>query len=256
MDRTKLIEEWKNEEQAPFTGWDFSHLDGRMLEEQAPWSYSRRAAELMQCSTSLLDMGTGGGERLLKLRDFWPKKVVVTEDYPPNFRLATDRLSPLHVTVVNAPLSDDIPMPFGDGEFDLVLNRHSGLSADEVARILSPGGSFLTQQIHGLWAEDLIAAFAARPKWPDSTPEKYVPRLKTAGLSIVDSREWQGQLAFTDVGAIVYYLKAVPWLVEGFSVESHLKYLLRLQERLEREAQLIFTARKYLIEARKTQSSS
>ena len=90
--RNELIESWKREEQEPFTGWDFSHLDGRMLEEQAPWSYSTRAAELMHKSKSLLDMGTGGGERLLKLKEHWPANVVVTEDYPPNFKLATERL--------------------------------------------------------------------------------------------------------------------------------------------------------------------
>ena len=251
MDQDELIKNWKLEEQEPFTGWDFSHLDGRMLEEQAPWSYSTRAAELMHKSSSLLDMGTGGGERLLKLKERWPAKVVVTEDYPPNFKLATERLSPFGVSVLDVPLTDYDSMPFEEGEFDLVLNRHSGLNTAEVARILTPGGTFLTQQIHGLWVDDLIAAFHARPQWPDSTPEKYVPRLQAAGLKIVDLQEWSGKLAFTDVGAIVYYLKAVPWLVQGFSVESHSKYLLQLQKRLDTGEGLIFTARKYLIEAEK-----
>ena len=40
MDPHELIAAWQREEQQPFTGWDFSYLDGRMLEEQAPWSYS------------------------------------------------------------------------------------------------------------------------------------------------------------------------------------------------------------------------
>lgn len=251
MDPRRLVEDWEKEEHEPFTGWDFSHLDGRMLEDQAPWSYSTRAAELMRRSTSMLDMGTGGGERLLRLREHWPEKVVVTEDYPPNFNLATERLSPFNVKVIDVPLTDYHPMPFADGEFDLVLNRHSGLNAAEVARILAPGGTFFTQQIHGLWANDLIAAFDARPQWPDSTPDKYVPQLQAAGLTIVDTRGWSGKLAFTDVGAIVYYLEAVPWLVTGFSVESHLKHLLRLQARLEDGKELVFTARKYLIEAQK-----
>jgi SAM-dependent methyltransferase len=247
----ELIESWKREEQEPFTGWDFSHLDGRMLEEQAPWSYSTRATELMHKSTSLLDMGTGGGERLLKYKEHWPAKVVVTEDYAPNFRLAKERFSPFQVNVVNVPLTDNGQMPFFDREFDLVLNRHSGLNPAEVARILSLGGTFLTQQIHGLWAEDLIVAFGARPQWPDATPDKYVPSLQAAGLQIVDLREWSGQLAFTDVGAIIFYLKAVPWLVPGFSVDSHLEYLIALQKRLESDGQLAFAARKYLIEAQK-----
>jgi SAM-dependent methyltransferase len=174
---SELIETWKREEQFPFTGWNFSHLDGRMLEEQAPWSYSTRAAELMRQSTAVIDLGTGGGERLLKLQASWPKKVVVTEDYPPNFKLATERLSPYGVRVVDVPLTDTDPMPFADGEFDLVLNRHSGFNAREVARILAPDGAFLTQQIHGLWAYDLIAAFDTKPQWPESTLAKYVPPL-------------------------------------------------------------------------------
>ncbi|MCU0487202.1 MAG: hypothetical protein MUC85_13945, partial [Anaerolineales bacterium] len=103
---TELYQVWKCEEQQPFTGWDFSYLDGRMLEEQAHWSYSRRAAELMRQSGSVLDMGTGGGERLLKLRADWPPKVVVTEDYHPNIRLAAERLSPLGVRVFEVPLTD------------------------------------------------------------------------------------------------------------------------------------------------------
>lgn len=254
MDSKALIETWKREEQEPFTGWDFSHLHGHMLEDQPPWSYSTRAAELMDRSGSVLDMGTGGAERLLQLREHWPPKVVVTEDYPPNFKLATERLSPFGVKVFDVRLTDDGPMPFEEGEFDLVLNRHSGMNASDVGRILAPGGTFLTQQVHGLWAEDLIASFGANPLWPASTAAKYVPQLQSAGLTIVDCREWSGNLAFTDVGAIIYYLKAVPWLVGGFSVDTHLEYLLRLQRRLEAGEGLVFTARKYLIEAYKSRS--
>ena len=68
-DREPMIAAWRREEQAPFAGWDFSHLDGRMIEEQAPWSYLARAAELMDQVSAVLDMGTGGGERLLALRE-------------------------------------------------------------------------------------------------------------------------------------------------------------------------------------------
>jgi SAM-dependent methyltransferase len=251
MNTNELIETWKQEEQQPFIGWDFSYLDSRMIEEQAPWSYSSRAAVLMRQASSVIDLGTGGGERYLQLKAYWPKKVVATEEYPPNFRLATERLSPFGVQVVDVRLADDGLMPFANGEFELVLNRHSGFNAKEVARILSPGGTFLTQQIHGLWAYDLLAVFGAKPQWPDATLEKYVPQLIAAGLSIVNTQEWSGQLSFTDVGAIVYYLKSVPWLVPGFSVEKYSENLLTLQHRLETGESLTFVARKYLLEAHK-----
>lgn len=251
MNINELTETWKREEQQPFCGWDFSHLDGRMIEEQAPWSYSTRAAELMHGSSSVIDLGTGGGERFLRLQPFWPKKVVATEDYPPNVKLATERLSPFGARVVFTPVTDADPMPFADSEFDLVLNRHAGFNSREVARILAPDGAFLTQQIHGLWAHDLLAVFGAKPQWPHATLAKYVPEMKAAGLSIVNTQEWSGRISFADVGAIVYYLKAVPWLVPGFSVEKHVQNLLTLQRRLESGEGLAFVARKYLIEAHK-----
>jgi hypothetical protein len=34
MNLDELIETWKLEEQAPFIGWDFSHLDGPILHGQ------------------------------------------------------------------------------------------------------------------------------------------------------------------------------------------------------------------------------
>lgn len=251
MNQEQLIESWLQEEQQPFTGWDFSYLDGRMLEDQPPWSYSARADELMRRAASVVDLDTGGGEQLLKLKGSWPPKVVVTENYPPNVQLARQRLAPFGVQVLDTPLTTDGPIPFADGEFDLVLNRHGAFNPHEVARILTPGGTFLTQQVHGLWAHDLLAAFGIQPQWPELSLEFFVPRLQAAGLTIVTAEDWSGRLAFTDVGAIVYYLKAVPWTVPGFTVQTHADYLLKLQNRLERGDGLVFTARKYLIEAQK-----
>ena len=51
--------------------------------------------------------------------------------------------------------------------------------------------------------------------------------------------------------ALVYHLKSVPWTVPGFSVDTHLPYLLALQERVEQGHPLPFTTRRYLLQARK-----
>ncbi|MBN1873863.1 MAG: methyltransferase domain-containing protein [Anaerolineae bacterium] len=252
MQNNELIARWKREERKPFAGWDFSYLEGKMLEEEPPWSYMERAATLLRAAASALDMGTGGGERLLALQEYWPPKMVVTEDYPPNVKLASERLAPLGVCVKVAELTYTSPLPFADGEFTLVLNRHSGFNVHEVARVLTPGGIFFTQQIHGLWGQSLLALFGATPQWPEETLDHSVDRLESAGLLIATAEDWQGTFSFTDVGAVVYYLKAVPWLVPGFSVETHLKPLLALQERLDRGESLSFEARKYLIEAHKS----
>ena len=245
------IEFWKQEEEKPFKGWDFSYLSDRMSEEQTPWSYSTRARALMRQSESVLDMATGGGEGLLHLKSAWPAKVAVTEGYDPNYNLAKERLEPHGVTVAKAESSNYALLPFATDEFDLILNRHGAINVDEVARVLADGGTFLTQQVHGLWAHDLLNVFGAKPQWPEATPEFYGPWLERVGLKPVLLKDWTGKLTFTDVGAIVYYLKAVPWLVSGFSVETHLPHLQRLQKTLDQQGILTFTAKKYLIEAKR-----
>ena len=100
-----LISAWQAEERQPFSGWDFSYLEGRMVEDQAPWSYTTRAAELMRQVRSAIDLDTGGGEVLLKLRPAWPARMAATEAYPPNFRLASERLGALGVAVSSVRLT-------------------------------------------------------------------------------------------------------------------------------------------------------
>lgn len=251
MNRNDLLEQWRQEEQKPFEGWDFSYLRGRMLENDPPWSYMERARTLLKQSTVTLDMDTGGGERLLEMRDDWSQQMVATEGYPPNIKLATERLTPFGAVLIPMESSDDTQMPFPDNTFDLILNRHGAFNCDECGRILVSGGTFLTKQVHGMWAHDLIAEFGGKPQWADSSPEKYIPCLASAGMSIVDLQDWKSKLEFTDVGAIVFYLKAIPWLVPDFSVDVYEDVLLHFQARLDIGERLLFDAQTYMIEARK-----
>jgi SAM-dependent methyltransferase len=252
----ELIDFWKHEEQAVFEGWDFSYVDGRMIEEETPWSYETLAMALMDEAANLLDMGTGGGERLLSMREAWPEGVVVTEGYPPNVKLARQNLAPLGVQVFDVPSEVTAELPFADGSFDLIINRHTGYGFFEVERVLRENGRFLTQQIESAWAYDLKLAFGIQPPKKEPSLMRALRYLLKTNLWVERAEAWTGTLTFTDVGAIVYYLKAIPWIVEGFSVETHLSNLLALQERLDRGEKLEFIAAKYLLQARKAVDSN
>lgn len=244
-----LYNQWKKEEQVPFVGWDFSYLKGRGLDEKPSWDYKKIAKELLDKTTSVLDMGTGGGEVLSSLAPF-PKHAVATEGYKPNVEVARKRLEPLGVEVVEVDESGKLP--FTDDEFDLVLNRHSAFDENEVFRILKPKGIFLTQQVSGENLKDLLREFEIISKFEDKWTLKIaVERLKKVGFAVTQTKKWQGKLEFNDIGALVYYLKAIPWCVPGFSVDTHKKYLEKLQKRLEKEKILSFTQVRFLIQAKK-----
>jgi SAM-dependent methyltransferase len=246
-----LIQAWHQEERQPFTGWDFSHLDGRWSSESPPWSYEQMVRSLMPAAASVLDLGTGGGERLLELRDLWPLRVAVTEGYAPNLRLARERLGPLGVEVVQSETALYDDLPFDDSTFDLVIDRHSGFNVAEVGRVLAPGGTFLTQQVDGNNLADLSAAFDCQQPWTFFTLDWVLNQIAETDLVVEMAQEWTGKATFYDVGAIVYYLKAVPWTVERFSVERHLASLQKLQRKLEWEGALAFSERLMIVRAHK-----
>jgi hypothetical protein len=47
------------------------------------------------------------------------------------------------------------------------------------------------------------------------------------------------ETTFADVGAFAWYLRAVPWAVDGFSIEMHRPQLERLHRRLESDGPLV-----------------
>lgn len=48
-------------ERQPFSGWDFSYLQGRMEEERTSWNYAELVQARLAGIAAVLDMGTGGG---------------------------------------------------------------------------------------------------------------------------------------------------------------------------------------------------
>ncbi|MGC9385101.1 MAG: SH3 domain-containing protein, partial [Kosmotogaceae bacterium] len=100
---------------AQFKGWDFTYLDNRMITiEEIPWNYRDIVKKYLAKATSLLDMGTGGGEFLTSLGKL-PKKTFATESYKPNIPVARKRLEPLGVEVKK--FEDDANLPFNDNSF-------------------------------------------------------------------------------------------------------------------------------------------
>jgi len=149
----QLINEANNH---PFSGWDFSFIEDRFRQADLPWSYTERVQALLRTTQAMLDLGTGGGEFLASLSPL-PAVTCATEGYLPNIDVAQKRLAPLNVQVYLA--ATDASLPFSDFRFDLVINRHTAFVADEVLRVLTPGGRFLTQQVGDQNYADLSSCF-------------------------------------------------------------------------------------------------
>jgi hypothetical protein len=224
---------WLNHEYLqPFKGWDFSYLTGRRNPLGVlPWDYRAIAAQHLPRSASLLDVDTGGGEFLFELLggNGFVGRACAVEAYAPNVPVARRRLESLGVTVhdtsKNAPGIDD-------ASFDLVLARHGGsLSPVEIHRILQTGGYFVTEQVGDRSNAELRELFdsdpVSRPDWPHNA-QHAAQVFAEIGFASEQLAEHSYPVRFMDVGALVYYLKAVPWEVPDFSIAKHSKVLLQL----------------------------
>ena len=214
---------------APVAGWDFTWASGRIaVVSPLSWDFTALAGGALRAATAALDMGTGGGEFLDGFADL-PARTVATESWPPNVPVAGERLARRGVPVVqsagatdNALQDDDEAdrLPFKDAAFDLVLSRHEAFAAWEVARVLTPGGRFLTQQA-GSAPGQLHALLGLRPPGrPVFDLDLAVSQVVRAGLTVEDARIGREAVRFADVGALAWYLRMVPWAVPGFDIAT------------------------------------
>lgn len=101
--------------------------------------------------------------------------------------------------------------------------------ADEVRRVLAPGGTFLTQQVGGEDAHELHHLLGGEPSYPADLMDLLVDQVRAAGLVVEESCDWSGSYRFRDVAALVAYLTLVPWdAPDDFSVEAYADRLLTL----------------------------
>jgi SAM-dependent methyltransferase len=237
-------------ESAPVEGWDFSWFEGRATEARPRWGYSRLLAGRMARAAAALDIQTGGGEVLAQL-SHRPPVLVATESWPPNVAVARRNLRPLGAAVVEA--DDEAGLPFRSGSFDLAVSRHPTVAVwPEIARVLRPGGTYLSQQV-GAGSNRELTDFmmGPQPVAPGRSPQVAVAEAQAAGLIVADLREQALRVEFYDVGAVVHFLRKVPWTVPGFTVDGYLGRLARMHERIRSGGPFVSHAQRFLIEARK-----
>jgi hypothetical protein len=206
-----------------FSGWEFPGLQVKHLGPEMPWDYEDMVHANADGRRCALDMGTGGGEVLARLRDGLPARVVATEEWAVNAPVAYGRLRPLGVDVVRCR---SLQLPFPDRAFDLVLNRHE---ED--------------------WRE-LRTRFPRMADFGDLRGE-YSRGFEAAGLNITTNITHESKVAFATLGDLVFMLTLTPWTIPEFGVERDIDALLALEADLMTEDGLVLTESRYLLVAEK-----
>ena len=227
-----------------FSGWSFSDVKVQPLEPGPPWDYDALARKRARQAESVLDMGTGGGERLSRIVAGLQTCVTATEDWEVNAPVARQRLAPLGIPVVRC---QSVQLPFADASFDLVLNRHEELEPAEAVRVLQPDGCIVTQQVgRDDWHE--LGQFFPRKQDSGDLLGTYASGFEAAEMSV--SRAIHNRkVAFESLGDFVFMLLITPWTIPSFDPEGDIEALLGLEEACGSADGVVLTESRYLIVA-------
>ena len=236
---------------ASVDGWDFSWLDGRAVEDRPSWRYFERVAERVVDVASVAELQVGTGSMIGRLPEL-PALAVATEGFASSVKVAASRLRRRRVQLV---VTSQVvhALPFRDAVFELVISRHPvQVWWEEIARVLRPGGVYFAQHVGPHSLRDLAELFVDR--WPEtSNRDPTIERraANAAGLVVKEVRLERTRVAFYDIGAVVYFLRLVPWIVPHFTIDRYRGQLRRLHERIQAGGAFETTSSRTLIEAAK-----
>jgi len=195
-------------------GWDFSHL--KKTETGKKWDFYKEVLKKVKPGNSILDIGTGGGERILKITKRF-KSVYGIDHSPSMISTANKNLHKTKLKNVNFSLMDSSKLDFPDNFFDIVTDRHCDFNPSEVFRVLKKGGYFLTQQVSEGDQRNIKKAFGRGQAYgiEDGTlKNKYLEKLRKLGFKKINSFEYDSKVTYKTEKDYIFMLRYTPTIPE------------------------------------------
>lgn len=203
-------------------GWDFARI--RDDRDPVPWDYVDVVCRYLQPSSRVLDVGTGGGEQLLKLAPHLGTGVGIDAD-PTMIQVARENRPPSLADKISFKVMHAEALQFPDAAFDVVLNRHAPVCVEEIVRVLRPEGIFITQQVGPRNTQNICFLFGCGPGGecesdPFQDMDKLIEAFQQNQCTVIACAEYDVRYWFCDVESLIFWLKAIP-IPEDFEIKKH-----------------------------------
>lgn len=232
-------------------GWDFGSLRCRV--ENAAWDFYEAVAKYCDGRTVLLDIGCGGGEKLIGLA----AKVFLLIGIDAStamIQAAQNNLLQTGLTKVRFFQMRAQGLMFPDGFFQCVSCRHCSFDPGEVAKVLAKDGVFLTQQVGEGDKLNIKQAFGRGQNFEqaDGTQKAaYERELKQAGFREVQALEYDAAEYYQTAGDLLFLLKHAPIVPDFGEVPGDWEIFRRLVAEFQTGKGIYTNAKRYLLIARK-----
>lgn len=148
--------------------WDFSKIN-YIEENLTAWDMYEILNANVDSSSIILDLGTGGGEKVLK---FFPdvKKIVATDFSEEMIKTANSNLKKSGRKNIEFRKMDNLNMDTKDNYFDIVVARHTCIDAKQIYKTLRKGGMLILRGVDKLDCWSLKRMFRCGQAYKDIYP--------------------------------------------------------------------------------------
>ncbi|MGG4471234.1 class I SAM-dependent methyltransferase [Paenibacillus alvei] len=228
-------------------GWDFSKLN--VISEGLKWDFYEEVTKRCKSSDILLDVGTGGGENLLRIASSLLFLVGIDlsrgmiETAHSNYKMSKV------LNVRFSQMSSD-NLQFPSGFFDVISSCHAPFSSMEIARVIKNGGFFLTQQVCEADKLNLKEAFKRGQGFGEvdgTLKERYIMELKSAGFTEVQAFEYDANEYYQRAEDLIFLLKHTPIIPDFGQEEKDLDILGSFIENYRTEKGIRTNSKRFLI---------
>ena len=191
-------------------GWDFRYLGETKIGRK--WDFFQEVSKKVKKGDLLLDIGTGGGERVFEIAN--KLLLVVGIDLSISMvETAKKNLSGKKVKNVRFLQMNSHNLKFPNDFFDIITARHCDFSTKEVYRVLKKGGYFATQQVSEHDKINIKNEFSrgqSYGKKDGSLKKRYLKELKEVGFKKIKSDDYNSTEHYKKKDDIIYILKHTP----------------------------------------------
>ena len=125
--------------------WDFSQIKCR-TENSTDWDFYEKIKENTNEKSLCLDLGTGGGERVLK--EYPEVGMVIATDFSDEMiKTAKENAKRYPEKRVKFTKMNNLEMIFPKETFDLISARHTIINANQIYDCLVPGGTIVIRGV-------------------------------------------------------------------------------------------------------------
>lgn len=232
-------------------GWDFSMV--KVVSEEEKWDFYQEVAKRCRKSDVLLDIGTGGGERVLKIASSVLLLIGIDKSQE-MIRTANKNLGKSQDSNVRFFQMDAKDILFPNEFFNVVSCRHSSFYPKEVMRVLTGSGFFLTQQVSEMDKINIKRAFGRGQGLgiQDGTIQRhYVKGLEKAGFSEIQTFDYDAKEYYKTAEDLIFLLRHTPIIPDFGQKPEDFKTFARFVRENKTVKGIVTNSKRYMIIAKK-----